>query len=250
VSGYDPLGGVLGGRVNTGQTIPNPDVYNIYHRAEYPWQQILDQLGRITAWEVECPNPAVQQALQNILVTGIMTDPTSPQFQEYVTAAQQTNSRIIPAYRTGSGLLDIANVVAAMWGIVTAANCLNDLDGRINCALGFSGGAQSVTSSAIGGNLRARELHLFGPVLLAGNLDAVQTVDQIYVYRGYGDWIGWLGYFELYFENLTDSQGNSFPAFTINVKFGGTGRVQRRDYPLTHTGPNGIRRAIPQLFRP
>jgi len=226
---------------------PNPDVYNFQHSTgDYEWQNMLDKMGAITSYSVECSDTEIQATLASIVVTGISTDPNEPQFQEYVEAAQYTNSKIIPAYDTPSQLLDIGHVVLAMAGIATEANRLRDVSGRVNKAIGYSAGCQTIVSSALINQLYAKQADLFGPVLLVGNLEQINSIDSIYVYRCTGDAVGWLGYFQLYFD-FTPS-GDAM--FSIRVNFGSSGNVRYIDTGnYKHTGPNGIRKAIPALLK-
>ena len=51
-----PLTGTFDGKVQGA-----PNYYNVYHHAEYDWQTLLNTVGEVPAFRVQCSNSAIQQ---------------------------------------------------------------------------------------------------------------------------------------------------------------------------------------------
>jgi hypothetical protein len=252
INGLLPLTGTSGGTVQGA-----PNYYNFYHHAEYDYDSLANAIAGIPAFQVQCSNSTIQQQLSNVLVTGIQTNENGPagsMWQTYVNTAQQTNSTILPAYNGTNLVSGVGQVILAKFNYDDDVNAVANFHGNYNQVIGFSGGCETITDAALAGKITAKRTDLFAPVLLSSRIDEATSLGQITIHRETGDWIGWLGFVEIGLQDIPSPVpgGQSMPGFFLQVKFGGTGNVNRVTDPgnLTHTGtgPGGVVPNIPNIL--
>jgi hypothetical protein len=213
---------------------------------------MLNSVGQVPAFRVQCSNSTVQTQLSNVLVTGIQTNQNGSMWQQYVNTANQTNSTIFPAYNGTSLVSGVSEVIFAKFNYDDDVNAVATFHGNYNQVIGYSGGCETITDAALDGKLTAKRTDLFAPVLLSSRIDDVTSLGQITIHRETGDWIGWLGFVEIGLQDIPSQTPGapSIPGFFLQVKFGGNGTVNRVTDPggYTHTGSTGIVPQIPNIL--
>ena len=187
-------------------------------------------------------------------MTGIQTDPASSTWEQYVNSAQMTNSTIYPAYLNTGLVTGVGNVIAAYIGNENAVNGVAKIRGHYHRLIGFSGGCASIAVLGLSNQVSADVTDLYGPIFLTSRIDEVTSLGKITIHRETGDILGYLGFFEIGLVNVPSpvAGGQSIPAFSLQVKFGQSGNVNRviDSGGFTHTGPNSIVNQIPYLLSP
>lgn len=235
------------------KTKPTPNKYNLLLAKELDWTDLQGALTGFSSWRAQHPDTTIQTELQlaqnqlKFLVPGIQN---SAEIYERIAGKIGPPTVWFPEMYPGGIAIGVANVAAAIFGIPTAANGMNDLTGRVNKVITYSGGGPPVLANGFSGTLKAKDVHITAPLGISGDLESIDSFDNIYIHRGTTGPLGWAGFLEFRFQNIPDGMGGQVAGFTITVHGnGGTGRVQRYSHPYDHTGPNGFREHIPEILK-